>query len=78
MSDSPDKIRKKEDNKRHPITDPYPHPKHKSQHKPVLSQDHNAHTKPVAYDESIDHAIYEDKPRPAKINKKNLKWEKNE
>jgi hypothetical protein len=71
--DSQDRDRHRGDNKKHPETDPYPHPPHKSQHKPKLSKDHDPHTKPDPNDESIDHGVYEDRPRPPKINKRNLK-----
>jgi hypothetical protein len=73
---SPDKKKKLEDFKKHPETDPYPHTKHHAQHKPPMSPDHDPHnTNPDPTDESIDHGVYEDRPRPAKINKKNLQLE---
>lgn len=76
---SPDKTRKKEDHQRHPETDPYPHPPHHAQHKPTLAPDHDPHhTNPDPNDESIDHGVYEDRPRPPKINKTNLQLEHSE
>jgi hypothetical protein len=70
---SSDKTRKIEDHKRHPESNPYPHPPHQVIHKTILAPDHDPHhTKPDPNDESIDHGVYEDRPRPPKINKTNL------
>jgi hypothetical protein len=74
---SPDKTRKIEDHKCHPETDPYPHLPHHVIHKTTLASDHDPHhTKPDPNDESIDHGVYEDRPRPPKINKTNLQLQR--
>lgn len=73
---SPDKTRKIEDHKRHPEKDPYPHLPHRPQNTPTLTPDHDPHhTNPDPNDETINHGVYEDRPRPPKVNKKNLHLE---
>jgi hypothetical protein len=63
--DSQDRERHRMDNKKHPITDPFPHPSHKSQQHNIKPLHHPHKHEP----EYIKH-FREDKPKPGKITKK--------
>lgn len=67
--DSQDKERHRRNNKKHPMTNFYPHPPHKTIPNDILPK-HHPHKHPPEFDLNIDHGNHEDRPRPGKLMKK--------